>query len=196
MTRRLFAAIAMLAGACRSAPKGSAAPAVVPPPPPPDRGSVTATLIPAPDAPSMHLGPGEVYVAPQIMRGNPLPEYPPDLIPLKLAPHAVVVRITSNEYSGIDDVHPSPLGGTTDDQYRQRFEDAVSAAVSRWKVFPAVIRREKPGADLDGDGKPDYTIVTASKRLKAFFDIEFDFEVANGKALVRSGKPAGASVQP
>lgn len=129
------------------------------------------------------------------MHGNPMPEYPPELIPLKLPPHVVVVRITSNEESRIEDIRASPLGGTTEDQYRPRFEEAVSNAVKNWKVFPAEIRRMKNGPDLDGDGKPDYTIVTGRKLLKAFFDIAFRFEIVDGKPVVRSDAPHGATVQ-
>jgi len=104
--------------ACRSAkplPPPQAAPA------PESHGSVSAKLIRDPSAPSVKLPPGEVYVEPQIMRGNPMPEYPADLVGLKLPPHVVVVRITSNEQSHIEDIQPSPLGGTTDDEYRTRF---------------------------------------------------------------------------
>ena len=143
----------------------------------------------------MQLPPGEVYVEPQIMHGNPMPEYPGELVPLKLAPHVVVVRITSNEQSRIEDIRSSPLGGTTEDQYRTRFEEAVTQAVTNWKVFPAEIRRMKDGPDTDGDGKADYQIVTGRKILKAFFDIAFRFEIVNGKPVVRSDAPRGATVQ-
>lgn len=180
--------------ACRSAK-----PVLPPPqaalPTPESHGSVTAKLIADPSAPSVHLPPGEVYIEPQIMHGNAMPRYPDDLVPLKLPPHVVIVRITSNEQSRVEDVRSSPLGGTTDDPYRGRFEEAVSEAVSTWKVFPAEIRKMKDGPDLDGDGKPDYEIVTGRKVLKAFFDVVFRFEIVDGKPVVRSEAPKGAKVQ-
>jgi hypothetical protein len=164
-----------LAIACRSAKP-------VPPPAPitqpESHGSVTAQMIADPSAPAVQLPPGEVYVQPQVMHGNPMPHYPADLIPLKLPPHVVVVRITSNEQ-----------------EYRGRFEEAVTEAVTTWRVFPAEIRKMKNGPDLDGDGKPDYEIVTARKVLKAFFDIAFRFEIVDGKPVVRSDAPKGATVQ-
>jgi len=184
-------ALALLV-ACRSAkplPPPQAAPA------PESHGSVSAKLIRDPSAPSVKLPPGEVYVEPQIMRGNPMPEYPADLVGLKLPPHVVVVRITSNEQSRIEKIEPSPLGGTTDDEYRSRFEQVVAEAVTKWKVFPAEIRKMRDGPDLDGDGKPDYDIVSARKVLKAFFDIAFRFEIVNGKPVVRTDAPRGATVQ-
>jgi hypothetical protein len=152
-------------------------------------------MIADPNAPTVKIPPGEQYVQPQVMHGNPMPAYPPSLIPLSLPPHVVVVRITANEESRVEDTRPSPLGGTTDDEYRETFETAVTQAVSGWKVFPAEIRRVKNGPDVDGDGKPDYEIVTARKMLKAFFDIAFRFEVINGKPVVRSDAPRGATVQ-
>ena len=124
-----------------------------------------------------------------------MPAYPANLIPLKLAPHVVVVRITSNEESRIEDVRPSPLGGSTEDQYLAGFQEAVTEAVTKWKVFPAEIRRMKNGPDLDNDGKPDYEIVTGRKVLKAFFDVAFRFEIVDGKPVVRSDAPRGATVQ-
>jgi len=53
----------------------------------------------------------------------------------------------------------------------------------------------RDGPDLDGDGKPDYDIVSARKVLKAFFDIAFRFEIVNGKPVVRTDAPRGATVQ-
>lgn len=143
-------------------------------------------MIADPNAPSVQLRSGETYVAPQVMLGNPMPRYPADLVPLRLAPHVVVVRITSNEQSRVEDVRPSPLGGSTEDQYLSRFQQAVAEAVMTWKVFPAEIRIVKNGPDADGDGKPDYEMVTSRKFLKAFFDVAFRFEIVDGKPVVRT----------
>jgi hypothetical protein len=186
----LVAAIVM---GCRSA---KPVPQPIPSPPNAEsHGSVTAKLIADPNAPSVRLPPGEVYVQPQVMHGNPMPQYPAGLVSLKLAPHVVVVRITSNEESRIEDIRPSPLGGTTDDPFRSAFERAVTEAVTRWKVYPAEIRKMKNGPDIDNDGKPDYEIVTGRKLLKAFFDVAFRFEIVDGKPVVRSDAPHGATVQ-
>jgi hypothetical protein len=168
---------------------------IAPAPKPESHASVTAKLIADPNAPTVTLPPGEVYVQPQVMHGNPMPQYPAELIPLKLAQHVVVVRITSNEQSRVEDVQPSPLGGSTDDQFRGAFETAVTEAVTRWKVYPAEIRKMKRGPDTDNDGKPDYDIVMARKLLKAFFDIAFRFEIVDGKPVVRTDAPQGATVQ-
>lgn len=188
-----LALLVVAALGCRPAVPAKPAPSVVPAPQ--STPSVTAKMIADPNAPSVKLPPGETYVEPQVMRGNPLPEYPPDLVPLALPPHEVVVRITSNEESRVEDVRASPLGGTTDDAYRARFEEAVSSAVTKWKVFPAEIRKMKDGPDVDGDGKPDYTIAVGRKILKAFFDVSFRFEIVNGQPVVRSDAPHGATVQ-
>lgn len=187
MRVRPIAIVTLLAlAACRSA---SVPPPAPPPPPPrddPDRGAVFAKLVPDPNAPSINLGPDEEYISPQIMPGNPLPEYPPDLVPLRLPPHTIVVRFIANERSRVEQIIPSPLGGTTDDAYCPRFEESVHAALANWRVYPARIRKLRPGPDSDGDGKPDYRIMIAQKTLKSFFDISFVFEVVDGKGVVRS----------
>ena len=155
---------------------------------PDSHGNVSASVISDPNAPSAKLAPGETFLAAKLSPTG-LPEYPAELVALKLPPHVVVIRITSKEDSSVGDIRASPLGGTTEDQYRRRFEEAVSDAVKSWRILPGEIRRMKDGPDLDGDGKPDYAIATERKFVNAFFDIAFRFEIVDGKPVVRSDAP-------
>jgi hypothetical protein len=153
----------------------------------PASGAVSAKLVPDPNSPELKLAPGEEYIAPQLRPGNPPPEYPSGLVPLHLPPHIVSVRVTFDEYSHVIDIARSPVGQSTNDEHQPAFEEAVRSAVKRWICYPAKIRRFRDGPDNDGDGKPDYRIMTAERFLKTFFDVTFTFEVINGHPVVKSG---------
>jgi hypothetical protein len=55
---------------------------------------------------------------------------------------------------------------------------------SRRSFVPKILR-----PDSDGDGKPDYRIMTAQTTLKTFFDLSFTFEVIDGQPVVRAASP-------
>ena len=154
----------------------------------PSSGNVSAKLVPDPGSPELRLAPGEEYVAPQLMPGNPNPKYAPELVGLHLPPHVVSIRVRFGEDARPEDIGPSPVGETSHDKYEPAFEAAVRNAVERWKCWPARIRKFRDGPDLDGDGKPDYRILVSQRMLKTFFDVSFTFEVVNGQPVVRSGQ--------
>ena len=151
-------------------------------------GAVASTLIHDPNAPSVELGPGEEYVAAELDRGNPTPEYPPELVALRVPPHKVVTRITFSERGRPLTIVPSPLGGSTESAHLAAFEDAVGRALQMWRCYPPRIRKFRPGPDSDGDGKPDFRIMADQKILKTFFDVAFTFEVIDGQPVVRQSK--------
>jgi hypothetical protein len=184
MRRAALLAVA-IALSCRSVPLPRSKPA--PPAEDPSRGQVSVNLVADPNAPAVHLGPNEQFMQAQAMTTKPLPEYPPDLIPLHLPKQIVVIRVLIDERGRILDIKQSPLVASTPGPHLEEFEASVRTAVQQWRFYSASIRKFKLGPDLDGNGKPDYTIVTAQQPLKAFFDISFVFEVVNGKATVRTG---------
>ncbi len=120
---------------------------------------------------------------------NRHPEYPPELLHLALTPHVVVVRAIFNESGRVTEIVNSPLGASTEDVYRPQFEAAVRRAVEQWKCQAPRIRKFRPGPDADHDGKPDYRVLSAERILKAFFDLEFSFEVINGQPVVKRATP-------
>ncbi len=119
------------------------------------------------------------------MPGNPKPEYPTELVARKLPLHVVSVRVTFAEDGRAADISNSPLAASTQDEYTPDFAGEVKKAVSRWRCWPARIRKFRLGKDLDGDGKPDYRILSAEKVLRTYFDMTFSFEVINGQPVVK-----------
>ncbi len=150
--------------------------------------AVSAKLVEDPTAPGVQLGPGEEYTRPQLMPGNPKPEYPPELVAKNLPLHVVSVRVTFAEDGRAVDISSSPLAESTEDEYTPRFLAEVRKAVAGWTCWPAQIRKFRPGDDLDGDGKPDYRIVAGQKILKTYFDMSFSFEVVNGQPVVKHSR--------
>jgi hypothetical protein len=155
----------------------------------PASGEVSAKLVADPNAPTVQLGPNEQFIAPHLRPENPPPAYPAQLISLHLPPHTVSLRVTFDEQGAALQVEPSPIAKSTEDQYRGVFEKAVTDTLMRWKVQPPRIRKFRDGPDSDGDGKPDYRIMTAQQALKTFFDLSFSFEVLDGQPVVRSASP-------
>ena len=172
--------------ACRSAPQTIRAQELAEISP--AQGAVSAKLVPDPNSPEVHLAPGEEYVPPQLMPGNPKPQYPPELVSRSLAPHVVSVRVTFGESSRVLDMAASPVGENTGDEYAPAFERAVHDAVQKWVCYPARIRTFRDGPDTDGDGKPDYRIMKSQRTLKTYFDLSFTFEIVNGQPVVKSAQ--------
>ena len=171
----LFAALLL---ACRSTPQALKPRDLVTISP--ASGAVSAKLVPDPNSPELKLGPGEEYIAPQLMPGNPMPPYPAELIPLHLPLHVVAVRATFGEYDHAIDVSPSPVVQSTHDKYDAAFEASVRATVMHWVCYAAKIRKFRDG--------PGYRIMTAERRLKTFYDISFSFDIVDGHPVVKSAQ--------
>lgn len=148
-------------------------------------GAVSAELIEDPGAPQLQLGPGEEFTAAQLMTGNRPPEYPQDLLTKNVSPHVVAVRVTFGEDGHVMTISQSPVAPSTQSADASHFMNAVREAVVSWYCSPARIRKFRGGPDSDGDGKPDYRIMTAQQILKTFFDLSFSFEVLNGHPVVK-----------
>ena len=155
----------------------------------PGSGAVSHELIPDSDSPQVELGPDEEFVRPQLDWSNRPPSYPPALVPLRLPPHVVALRVTFDEMGRTTGVAPSPIGAGTESQHRAAFEAAAEQAVRGWHCSPAQIRKFRPGPDADGDGKADYQIMADMRTLKTYFDVAFTFQVVDGVPVVSSGPP-------
>jgi hypothetical protein len=150
-------------------------------------GAVSSTLIKDPNAPAVELGPDEQFVPANLDPDNPAPAYPAELIGHGVSTHRIVVRILFDEMGRVLDVGPSPLESSTSSPLTARFEEAVCGALLNWTTWPPTLRKFRPGADSDGDGKPDYRVMVDQKALKSFFDVAFTFEIVNGQPVVRQG---------
>ena len=179
----------LILAACRSAPQAIQPKDVAAISP--ASGNVSAKLVADPSAPTVQLGPDEQFVAPHLRPENRPPVYPPQLVSLHLAPHIVSLRVTFDEKGYAWKVERSPVAMSTDDEYRAAFEAAVQETLTRWKCQPARIRKFRDGPDSDGDGKPDYRIMTSETTLKTFFDVSFEFAIVNGQPML---VPAGLGI--
>jgi len=150
-------------------------------------GAVSSTLIKDPNAPTVELGPDEQFIPANLHPGNPAPEYPAELIAGGVPAHRIVVRILFDEMGRVLDIGPSPLEVSTSSPFTSRFDAAVCGALQNWRIWPPTLRKFRPGADSDGDGKADYRVMVDQKALKSFFDVAFTFEVVNGQPVVRQG---------
>ena len=129
----------------------------------------------------------EQFVQARLDHGNPPPQYPKDLVRLGLPVHRIVTRIVFEEEGHVSDVGSSPLERSTESRYTSQFDAAVCEALLNWRVWAPEVRKFRDGPDSDGDGKPDFRVMTDRKRLKSFFDVAFTFEVVNGEPVVRQG---------
>ena len=162
----------------------------------PTTGAVSATLVYDPHAPPVELGPGEEFVPAQLDAGNPHPEYPASVVPHRLSLQKVVMRVTFDEKGRPLAIAPSPLEASTPGQFLPQFEEAVRHALQMWRCSAPRIRKFRPGPDSDGDGKPDFRVMSDQKILKSFFDVAFTFEVIDGQPVVRRRSDATASGPP
>jgi len=120
----------------------------------------------------------------QASPNNGLPEYPAYALEAGCGEGRVPVRV----YIGVDgnvsaqrDVPDRPL---PNDQCHMAFRAAVQSAVRDWKFAPAFVQKPLPGLVL-ADGK---TVIPQweSNAIPIYVDLEFSFEVVEGKGVVRS----------
>lgn len=130
---------------------------------------------------------GQEYRAAYALPENPLPVYPPQLLELGLPRQEVVVRVVIGSDGAVERFEDSPVLSRVDPRYSSDFDEAVRSAVREWRFEPAFIRTFGPGPDNDGDGKPDFLIMSGSEQLTSYHDLRFAFEVRDGRGVV-SGK--------
>ncbi|MBB3344003.1 hypothetical protein [Luteimonas sp. RC10] len=158
-------ALAMLLAACTSAP--------VPPEPapaPPARGEVGAALL-APDGDSnrMALGRHQRFVYPTLEQPAAMPDYPADLLPLRLPPVAVCVDVVVGTDGQVvaaaerPDPRCATPRGVPD---RAAFVTPTLAAVRAWTYWPAALCTAPAGFDgSDPCAAPGVTETPTSVRL-------------------------------
>jgi hypothetical protein len=171
---------------CAHVPRSATAPAVDAADPSPGRANVEVQFIPDPARIAPTLRDDQDFAPPTPIVTH-LPEYPAGR-EKTAGPAVVVLRFVVGKDGAVHDVHDSPLrdaGGTTGAGADPAFRDAAVDAVRSWLFVPAMIRTVKPGADLDHDGKPDYTVVVDADRIPVYLDVRFTFEMIEGQGRVR-----------
>lgn len=148
----------------------------------PDLAKVEARFIPDPARIAPALREDQDFMPPHPIVTH-LPRYPPGHADAT-GPVVVVLRFIVGEDGAVREVKDSPLrdpGRVADPVFREAAVDAVLG----WIFVPAAIRTLKPGADLDHDSKPDYTVLVDSERMPVYLDVRFTFEITDGEARVR-----------
>jgi hypothetical protein len=113
------------------------------------------------------------------------PAYPEQPLKAKYGAAIVVVRVFLDADGQVIDIKDSPTGPSTGGRYTAEFKSAVEEAVHQWKFQPAEYCQYQEGKDLNGDGKPDYMVLIASKPVPVHFDARFDFSIVKGEGRVQ-----------
>jgi hypothetical protein len=147
------------------------------------QGEVKVQFLPDPARIAPSLLEGEEFVPPSAIV-TPLPLYPAGHTEAR-GPVVVVLRFVVGKTGVVEEVGDSPLRDPGDAVADAAFREAAEDTVRSWRFVPAAIQTVKPGADLDHDSKPDYTVLVASSRVPVYLDVRFTFEMVEGKGRVR-----------
>jgi hypothetical protein len=175
-------ASAILAAACTA----KQPPAPTPKPQPPAReGSSKYSFIFDPANPALNLPEDVKFMRPSARGSLAFPVYPADALGAGDGPHCEIVRIVIDDHGSVTKVDDSPLGASDGGPYATEFRTSVEQAVRTWQFLPGALQKVAPGNDLDGDGKPDYTVTTSTEIVSVYYDVKFTFEIVDGKGVVR-----------
>jgi len=160
---------------------------VIPPSaPPPAAGKTSYSYIFDPANPALGLPADVQFVRPMATETAALPTYPESALAARDKAHREVVRIVIDDHGSVGQVLDSPMEPSDGGPFAADYRRAVDAAVRTWRFQPGELRHVKDGNDLDGDGKPDYKVMTSAERVAVYYDIRFMFEIVNGKGEVRT----------
>ncbi len=122
------------------------------------------------------------------------PSYPETALKARYGQATVAVRVFLDEAGFITEIKSAPCCPSTGGRFAAEFRSAVDEAIRHWKFQPAEYRRYAEGKDLNGDGKPDYQVVVATKPVPVYFDVRFDFSIVKGHGKVDSRSASSASL--
>jgi hypothetical protein len=180
------AAVAAATAGCASAPAapepGSGATSA--------QGTVSYEQVFDPGAVRPVAGIGHEYLRPRLEEGFDLPSYPAAALAAGAPKTELVVRVVIGADGSVTSIRPSPLADAPSGEWATVFYDAVREAVRGWRYDPCQLRDLEDGPDTDGDGRPDYTVVVASRPVPVYLDLSFRFEIVGGAGLVVVGDGA------
>lgn len=116
---------------------------------------------------------------------NKLPEYPRFALKAGCELGVVPIRLFIGRDGNVATTSSVPNHPVADDQCHGAFWAATVSAVQGWRFSPAYRQTPKPGPDLDGDGKPDFSL-WEQEAVMIYLDFEFTFRVVEGKGQVLS----------
>ncbi len=150
------------------------------------RGAVAMTVLADPNGAPPKLNEGERFVSPKILPGYALPAYPAEALAANARTAFVVVRITIDTNGRVAKVEDSPAFASSPSPFAGAFRSAVDTAVRTWRFKPGYIEQLEDGKDMDGDGKPDYTVQVGTTPVEVLYDVRFDFQIVHGEGKVRA----------
>jgi hypothetical protein len=161
-------------------------PPTVGPPPPPvlPEGKTSFNYIFDPSNPALGLPADVQFVRPHPMETTSLPKYPESALAARDGPHREIVRIVIDTEGHVSRVGDSPMGRSDGGPFAEDYRRSVEAAVKTWRYDPGTLRHVEDGPDHDGDGKPDYKVMTSWELVAVYYDIRFTFEIVDGKGVV------------
>ncbi len=127
----------------------------------------------------------EEVIPPKPVGALQTPEYPVNPLKSRYGDAVVAVRVFLDDQGRVTDIKDAPACPSTGGRFAPDFRSAVEEAIHRWKFQPAEYHRFAEGKDLNGDGKPDYVVVTETKSIPVYFDVRFDFSIVKGRGRVR-----------
>jgi hypothetical protein len=108
------------------------------------------------------------------------PDYPERALKARFGNARIVVRVQLNDSGGVVGITESPMEESKRGRFFQEFWTEVEKAVRQWNFLPAKSQECRQGSDLNGDGKPDYTVVISTQPIPVYFDVQFEFSIVNG----------------
>jgi hypothetical protein len=179
-----LALAAAIAAATGCVPKRAAATPAPPAPLPEGKSSYSYIFDPA--NPALGLPEDVQFVRPLAVETKTLPKYPESALAAHDGVHREIVRIVIDVMGEVGQVVDSPMGRSDGGPFAADYRRTVEAAVRTWRFQPGLFRHVKDGEDKDGDGKPDYKIMTSQERVAVYYDIRFTFEIVDGKGVVKT----------
>ena len=113
------------------------------------------------------------------------PIYPDKALKAGYGQATVAVRVFLDATGTVTEIRDAPNDRSTGRSFALEFRSAVENAIHQWSFQPAEYRQYEEGKDLNGDGKPDYMVVIATKQIPVYFDVRFDFSIIKGHAYVK-----------
>jgi hypothetical protein len=160
--------------------------APITPPPPSPEGKSSYSFIFDPANPALGLPEDVQFDRPKPVDTATLPVYPERALAAHDAPHRESVRIVIDTHGNVDHVLDSPMERSDGGPFAADYRRAVDDALRTWRYLPGALQHVAPGHDLDGDGKPDYKVMTSSDPVAVYYDIRFTFEIVDGKGVVKT----------
>lgn len=179
-----FVGLALVVAACgaRLAPSAKPAPA---PAETPSREGVTAVRVlnqPERNAPDVQAKVVDLSPAYSVEE-NALPVYPHEALRASCPDGVVAVRVTVDTKGLPTLLRDVPGRPVPADACHAAFREAAVRALRDWQFLAARREVRHESADVDGNGRPDYTWLVPEP-VTIFVDLEFAFRIVEGRGVV------------